>query len=61
MRKIIKDIITAVVILAVICIAMWNIGWISSWKEIAFLYTLLGVEIVIAIIIDVVKNRKQNK
>lgn len=60
-KKRIKEIIAAVVILAVICTAMWNIGWLSSWKEIAFLYTLLGAEIVITIIIDTVKNRYHNK
>ena len=43
MKKRIRDIVIAVVVLAIICVVFWNIEWISSWKEIALLYGLLAL------------------
>lgn len=43
MKKRIRDIVIAVIVLAVICVVFWNIEWISSWKEVAFLYAILVI------------------
>ena len=57
MKKRIRDIVIAVAVLAIICVVFWNIEWISSWKEIALLYSLLAIVITISIIIDAIKKK----
>ena len=57
MKKRIRDIVIAVVILAVICVVFGNIEWISSWKEIVLLYGLLAIVITISIITDAIKKK----
>ena len=57
MKKRIKDITIAVTLLAIICVVFWNIKWISSWKEIAFLYGLLAIVITISIVADAIKKK----
>ena len=43
MKKLLKDIIIAIIALAIICAVFWRINWISNWKEVAFLYFLLAL------------------
>ena len=57
MKKKIRDIVIAVIVLAVICVVFWNIEWISSWKEIVLLYGLLAIVITISIIAGVIKKK----
>ena len=57
MKKRIRDIVIAVVVLAIICVVFWNIEWISSWKEIAYLYALLAIVITISIVTDAIKKK----
>ena len=57
MKKRIRDIVIAVIVLAIICFAFWKIAWISSWKEVALLYVILVIVIAISIITDVVKKK----
>ena len=57
MKKRIRDIVIAVVVLAIICVVFWNIEWISSWKEIALLYGLLAIVITISIVTDAIKKK----
>lgn len=57
MKKRIRDIVIAVAALAIICVVFWNIEWISSWKEIALLYSLLAIVITISIVIDAIKKK----
>ena len=57
MKKRIRDIVIAVVVLAIICVVFWNIEWISSWKEIALLYGLLAIVIAISIVTDAIKKK----
>ena len=52
MKKLLKDIIIAIIALAIICAVFWRINWISNWKEVAFLYFLLAL----AIIFDCIKK-----
>ena len=60
MKKRIRDIVIAVIVLAIICVVFWNIEWISSWKEIALLYGLLAIVIAISIVSDAI-NKKFRK
>ena len=57
MKKRIRDIVIAVAALAIFCVVFWNIEWISSWKEIALLYSLLAIVITISIVIDAIKKK----
>ena len=57
MKKRIKDIAIAMIILAIICAVFWNIDWISSRKEVGFFYLLLFIFIAIDIIIDAIKTK----
>ena len=57
MKKRIRDIVIAVAVLAIICVVFWNIEWISSWKEIAYLYALLAIVITISIVTDAIKKK----
>ena len=57
MKKRIRDIVIATIILAVNCVVFWNIEWISSWKEVAFLYAILAIVIAAGIITDTIKKR----
>ena len=57
MKKRIRDIVIAVIVLAIICVVFWNIEWISSWKEIALLYGLLAIVIAISILTDAIKKK----
>ena len=52
MKKLLKDIIMAISTLAIICAVFWRINWISTWKDVAFLYFLL----VLAIIFNCIKK-----
>ena len=57
MKKRIRDIVIAVIVLAIICVVFLNIEWISSWKEIALLYGLLAIVIAISIVSDAIKKK----
>ena len=41
MKNKLRDVAIAIAILAFLCIVFWKIGWISSWKGVLFLYSLL--------------------
>lgn len=57
MKKRIRDIVIAVIVLATICFVFWNVAWISSWKEVAFLYALLAIAITISIVTGAIKKK----
>ena len=57
MKKRVRDIVIAIVVLAIICVVFWNIKWISSWKEIIMLYGLLAIVITISTINDAIKEK----
>lgn len=57
MKKRISDIVISVVVLAMICFVFWKIAWISSWKEVAFLYAVLAIVIAISIMTDAIKKK----
>ena len=48
MKKWIKSVIITIVILAILCFAFWKINWISTWDEVAILYGILVVVIMIS-------------
>lgn len=48
MKKWIRNVITAIVLMAIICMAFWKIEWISSWKEVTILYGIMVVVIAIS-------------
>ena len=60
MKKWIKNVITAIIILAVICAVFWKTGWISSWKEIAGLYGIMVVVIVVSTMFDYWKSKMRD-
>ena len=55
--KKIRDIAIAVIAFAIICFVFWRVAWISSWKEVAFLYAILAIVIAAGIITDTIKKR----
>ena len=57
MKKWIKNVIIATIILSVICAGFGIIGWISSWKEVAGLYGILVVVIVVGTVFDYLKSK----
>ena len=48
MKKWIRNVITTIVLMAIICMVFWKIEWISSWKEVAILYGIMVVVIAIS-------------
>ena len=46
MKKWIKNVIITIASLAVICTVFFKIGWISSWKDVAALYGIMLLVIV---------------
>lgn len=56
-KKRIRDIVLAIIILAMICFIFWRNSWLSSWKEVAFLYVLLAIGIAISIVTDAIKRK----
>ena len=57
MKKQIRDIAIAVIAFAIICFVFWRVAWISSWKEVAFLYAILAIVIAAGIITDTIKKK----
>lgn len=56
-KKRIRDIVLAIIILAMICFIFWSNSWLSSWKEVTFLYVLLAIGIAISIVTDAIKRK----
>lgn len=56
-KKRIRDIAIAVMLLAIICFILWNLSRFTSWKEVALLYVLLAIGIVISIVNDAIKQK----
>jgi len=57
MKKWIRNVITTIVLMAIICMVFWKIEWISSWKEIAALYGILVVVIAISTLITYIRAK----
>ena len=57
MKKLLKDILVAVSVLAVVCLVFWQLGWITAWQDAVLLYFLLAL----AIGMSIVKNAVMNK
>ena len=55
MKKRGKQIVIAIIALAVVSAVLWRIGWIDELKEVALLYGLLAVEIAVTLVADMVK------
>ena len=56
-KKRIRDIVLAIIILAMICFIFWSNSLLSSWKEVTFLYVLLAIGIAISIVTDAIKRK----
>ena len=57
MKKWLKSVGITFVLLAIICIVFWKIEWISSWKEVATLYGIMVVVIVISTLITYIRTK----
>lgn len=42
--------------MAIICAAFWKIDWISSWKEVAALYGITVVIIIVSTLSKIIKR-----
>lgn len=58
MKKWVKNVIITIICLGVISFVFWKINWISSWKEVAILYGILAVVIVISTFITFIKSKE---
>lgn len=52
--------IIATIILSVICAGFGIIGWILFWKEVAGLYGILVVVIVVSTVFDYLKSKMRD-
>lgn len=57
MKKWIRNVITTIVLMAIICMVFWKIEWISSWKEVATLYGVMVVVIAISTLTTYIKTK----
>lgn len=57
MKKWIRNVIITIILMAIICMVFWKIGWISSWKEVATLYGIMVVVIVISTLITYIRTK----
>lgn len=61
MKKWLKSVGVTIVLLAIICMVFWKIEWISSWKEVATLYGIMVVVIVISTLITYIRTKTIKK
>ena len=45
MKKIIRDIGITFIVISIVCVAFWKIGWLTSVKEIYIMFIITGVVI----------------
>ena len=57
MKKWLKSVGITFVLMAIICMVFWKIEWISSWKEVATLYGIMVVVIVISTLITYIRTK----
>ena len=57
MNKWLKSVGITFVLMAIICMVFWKIGWISSWKEVATLYGIMVVVIAISTLAAYLKTK----
>lgn len=57
MKKWIRNVITTIALMAIICMVFWKIEWISSWKEVATLYGVMVVVIAISTLTTYIKTK----
>lgn len=57
MKKWLKSVGITFVLMAIICMVFWKIEWISSWKEVATLYGIIVVVIVISTLITYIRTK----
>ena len=57
MKKWLKSVGITFVLMAIICMVFWKIEWISSWKEVATLYGIVVVVIVVSTLITYIRTK----
>ena len=57
MKKWLKSVGITFVLMAIICMVFWKTEWISSWKEVATLYGIMVVVIVISTLITYIRTK----
>ena len=57
MKKWLKSVEITFVFMAIICMLFWKIEWISSWKEVATLYGIVVVVIVVSTLITYIRTK----
>ena len=57
MNKWLKSVGITFVLMAIICMVFWKIEWISLWEEVATLYGIMVVVIVISTLITYIRTK----
>ena len=47
MKKTIMQILITVVIMSIICLVFWQIGWLTSTREVGIMFTITAIVIVV--------------
>ena len=54
MKKTIMQILITVVIMSIICLVFWQVGWITSSREVGLMFTITVIVIVVDLVASLV-------
>ena len=54
MKKTIMQILITVVIMSIICLVFWKIGWLTSTREVGIMFTITAIVIVVDLAVSFV-------
>jgi hypothetical protein len=57
MKKFIRNVVITLIILGLICAAFYEIGWLTSWREVVCLYIITFIVIVVDKTIDIAVSK----
>lgn len=60
MKKTIMQILIAAVIMGIICLAFWQIGWITSSREVGIMFAITAIVIVVDLVVSLVWKKIYN-
>lgn len=54
MKKFLRDLLIAFVGMTIVLFILWNISWITEWKQVLLIYGILGAVIVVETLCSVI-------
>ena len=61
MKAILRNIGIKIILISLICVVFYRIGWITNWREVAILYFITFVVIFVNKLIDILISRIRSR